>query len=512
MKAIKKNKLLFVVILFDILFVLVIFSPSWAATYYVDATNGNDSNSGISESAPWKTIAEVNHSDFNPGDQILFKRGETWIGTTLNIPSDGKSGNHITIGAYGTGNKPIIDGSGLGKTIYLNGRGFITINNLEIKKGGVVIFLTSGGTNGQIIITNCDIHDSETNNNISIKDRGNITIENCTVYNSAGNGISAYTSGTPDWGDRTGDNVTVSGSTIYNNSKSGLFVFGDGAVVQNNEIYSNGIADEEGKYHNIYISGDNALVQKNILRDAVYGDGIRFLGSNLTARYNFIHHNRKHGFGIWNDYSVNHSNLAISYNLLIQRNYTETPVSRPMTINISNAAGAGSFHNIKIYNNSVYGENDNANGFSFNNCSDLDIKNNILYLKDAYLMLISPTASVISDYNMFKSDKTTPFFSRRYATFSQWQGDGYGRHSIENDPDFTDPINNNLTLQSTSPAIDAGTNIGSSYDDGLHPNSTLPNGVLTLDQDNFGQWEIGAYVYQGRALLSAPINFRTLFQ
>jgi hypothetical protein len=50
-------------------------SPGGAATYYVDATNGRDTNTGLSEVAPWKTIAKVNASRFNPGDQIFVKGG-----------------------------------------------------------------------------------------------------------------------------------------------------------------------------------------------------------------------------------------------------------------------------------------------------------------------------------------------------------------------------------------------------------------------------------------------------
>jgi len=55
---------------------LPIIPDAWSATYYVDATNGNDGYDGLSEVTPWKTIAKVNASKFNPGDQILFKRGE----------------------------------------------------------------------------------------------------------------------------------------------------------------------------------------------------------------------------------------------------------------------------------------------------------------------------------------------------------------------------------------------------------------------------------------------------
>jgi len=46
---------------------LPILSEAWPVTYYVDATNGNDANNGLSEVTPWKTIAKVNASRFNPG-------------------------------------------------------------------------------------------------------------------------------------------------------------------------------------------------------------------------------------------------------------------------------------------------------------------------------------------------------------------------------------------------------------------------------------------------------------
>ncbi len=82
---------------------------SWGATYYV-STTGNDSNSGTSESSPWKTISKINSSSFQPGDSILFKRGEVWR-EQLVVPSSGSSGKPITFGAYGSGEKPKILGS-----------------------------------------------------------------------------------------------------------------------------------------------------------------------------------------------------------------------------------------------------------------------------------------------------------------------------------------------------------------------------------------------------------------
>lgn len=76
------------------------------AQFYVDATLGNDGTPGTI-GLPWKTIAKVNSSKFNPGDSIYFKKAETWR-EQLTVPSSGTSGNPITFSTYGSGAKPKI--------------------------------------------------------------------------------------------------------------------------------------------------------------------------------------------------------------------------------------------------------------------------------------------------------------------------------------------------------------------------------------------------------------------
>jgi hypothetical protein len=82
---------------------------AWATTYYVSSSSGSDSNSGTSSSTAWKTIAHVNGQSFNPGDSILFKRGDVW-NESLAPASSGSSGNPITFDAYGTGAAPNLTG------------------------------------------------------------------------------------------------------------------------------------------------------------------------------------------------------------------------------------------------------------------------------------------------------------------------------------------------------------------------------------------------------------------
>jgi len=85
----------------------------FAVNYYVDASGGNDLNSGISEKLAWQTISKVvsMSSSFQPGDSILFKKGEVWNGERLKSLSQasGVVGSPITYGSYGSGAKPIIN-------------------------------------------------------------------------------------------------------------------------------------------------------------------------------------------------------------------------------------------------------------------------------------------------------------------------------------------------------------------------------------------------------------------
>ena len=83
----KKTQLL----VLSIVVVLTLCQTGLATTYYVDSNNGNDSNTGTSETTSWKTIAKVNSSLFQSGDFILFQRRGVWR-EQLAIPSSGKSG------------------------------------------------------------------------------------------------------------------------------------------------------------------------------------------------------------------------------------------------------------------------------------------------------------------------------------------------------------------------------------------------------------------------------------
>lgn len=80
-----------------------------ADVYHV-SPEGNDANDGKSPAKAWKTVAKVNATAFQPGDQILFSRGGQWR-ESLKASSSGAPGKPIVYGAYGSGAKPKFWGS-----------------------------------------------------------------------------------------------------------------------------------------------------------------------------------------------------------------------------------------------------------------------------------------------------------------------------------------------------------------------------------------------------------------
>src|SRR5262245_57913407 len=98
------------------------FTAAQAASYYVDSTNGADTNSGTSSVAPWQSLSKVNNTTFQAGDTIHFQRGSVWTGN-LQIQNSGTAAAPITYQAYGTGAAPQIKtpGTSFGHSIDVTG-------------------------------------------------------------------------------------------------------------------------------------------------------------------------------------------------------------------------------------------------------------------------------------------------------------------------------------------------------------------------------------------------------
>lgn len=78
-------------------------------TYYVDASDGNDTNDGLTPSSAWQSTDRVNQAAISAGDRVLFQCGEIWRGRI--IPKSGTPSAWVYYGSYDSGEKPLFLGS-----------------------------------------------------------------------------------------------------------------------------------------------------------------------------------------------------------------------------------------------------------------------------------------------------------------------------------------------------------------------------------------------------------------
>ena len=88
----------------------ITYSVNSAQTTYYVASTGNDSNDGRSMARPFQGLDKVNNLSLQPGDAVLFRRGDTFRGTLM-IRQSGSSGKSIVYDAFGNGPKPTLTGS-----------------------------------------------------------------------------------------------------------------------------------------------------------------------------------------------------------------------------------------------------------------------------------------------------------------------------------------------------------------------------------------------------------------
>lgn len=104
--------------------------PSIPATFYI-SPQGNDGNSGTSDSQPWLTLARANAVRFKAGDRLLLQGGETFKGS-LEFDQDDVATvlQPITVASYGQGKATIEVPAGNGIT--LSNTMAFRISNLDI--------------------------------------------------------------------------------------------------------------------------------------------------------------------------------------------------------------------------------------------------------------------------------------------------------------------------------------------------------------------------------------------
>ena len=487
-----------------LLIVFLLSLPAWATTYYVDncVAVGSDSDNGTSTSTPWLTIAHVNAQTFNAGDSVLFRNTCTWA-EQLTPPSSGSAGNNITFSSYGTGAIPIITGSNTrGYVIHVTSKSYVTISNLQLENSTGSGFL-SDGVGGYITVSGI-VSTNNIGTGIAFEVCSNCAVTSSTVTSNGDSGIWFY-----DSPSILIDSNTVYGNNLLTNDQYSAGIKGDddnrsstNAIIRNNLVYSNGV----GQTGSGYIGA---------------GIWIDTIGTGAIIQYNQIYANNLAGIFISADdgetvaYNVINSNGVVGY-------------QAGMGIELF-ANAKTTITNNQVYGNTLYGNYSGGiylsgpnlpggctNNTVSNNLSAGSVGNNISMLVNGGCENPGTNGSGnVYTYNGFGPAASNFLYwgTSYYSTYATWEiatgncGSAGCSHSLQSGPQFNNPSGGDFTLQSRSPAIDAGTNLGSTYEMGLSPSSVWPSSVTTLNQNNYGTgWEIGAFVFPATQTISGTIS------
>jgi hypothetical protein len=156
--------------------------------------------------------------------------------------------------------------------------------------------------------------------------------------------------------------------------------------------------------------------------------------------------------------------------------------------------------NDNIFQNTIYNSSSAGIEVYGSASTGLTVENNILMNNSsAEIETNSGAPRIVSNYNDVYHAGGGAFMSLQGVpdSWANWiTNSGQDENSVNANPELTNASSNNFTLQSTSPAIDAGANLGSAYELGLDPASTWPSNIITDNQNSFGAgWDIGGYVY-----------------
>ncbi|NIA15438.1 MAG: PKD domain-containing protein [Nitrospiraceae bacterium] len=161
-------------------------------TYYVDAEQGNDNSAGTGTgNAAWRTAARAFSNTYQPGDEILFKRGQVFPFSADSFDGYAWRGTHgYRFAAYGDGAKPMFKLAGANvATVFPNPRyvAHITFQDLQFDltndqgNAATLVQMTQEAQN--IMFLRCDVWNCNSAM-LMQNDVSGAFIVDCTVYDS----------------------------------------------------------------------------------------------------------------------------------------------------------------------------------------------------------------------------------------------------------------------------------------------------------------------------------------
>lgn len=404
------------------------------------STSGSDTNTGLSESTPFKTIKRA--VDAARAGDTIYVRGGIY-NEQITMKYSGTLGKPIILQNY-KNEIPVIDGSNIskkyGSLIHISSKSYIKIIGFEIRNyvspdSTVVqgIRVDGGGSTG-VEIRSCRVHDINTTYSGANQNRNahgiavygtvndinkpidGIIIDGNEVYNcKLGQSEAVVLNGNVT-------NFRVTNNIVYNNDNIGIDFIGYEGTANNGKAgvqsamqdrARNGVCTGN-KIWNM-TSKSNPTYRGDISADGIYVDG----GYNILIEGNSVDN-----CDIGIEAASEHRNCTT--NMITIRNNLITNCKGVGGILFGGASrNNGTATNIKIYNNTLYNNKPNI-CIQNANSSTNEIKNNICYL------------------GVFLEGR---------------QGKNIVFNNLRTDPKFVNAAAKNYHLQITSPAIDTGADV-----------------------------------------------------
>lgn len=478
-------------------------SVASAATYYVDATLGNNTNNGTSTTTPWQTLTKVNGTTFSPGDTILFKKGETFAGNIV-VGQSGTNGNPITFGAYGEGNRPIINATGNNHGVSIStNKSYIAVQGLDVRNATLNQFLLSANSGSVSHVTISDsVGFGGSNAGINMLGPGtlsDISVSSTTLSGySGGSAIGIRVGGAGPTVDRiTLDGVSASSATGFQGFTTG----GSGAYSNISILNSSFTGHTSSGLVFLAATTTNSEI-RNTIASSNNASGISFLGSksgitiqNVTANSNASYGVVFESTGPMGNIRVEDSELNENgingLSLLGDSAGTSTVIYRTTASHneYDGFAVTGNWKNV-LFDESTADENGvdgigaDGDGFTFHTISTGTIRNSIARNNKKSAVTNVDTSSTTLYNNLFSHDTNG---TNAVVTFL-----GSGSHSVYNNVIYSPAqVGYGLTANETATLV-AKNNIIQGFQYGASKGASA-----TFTEDYNDVYGTGTASYQG---------------
>lgn len=480
------------------------------ATHYVAQTAAGDEDG--STYADRMDVVDHNADTFGfaASDDIYLCDAIT---SQVIIPVSGATGdgNRITYKGDLSGHEGLLTAWSSSGALYGTEKNYIIIDGIEVKNGKNGISFLNSCSN--ITVKKCLVHDMDTDGAHGITVLSNAAEyinSNVIIGGANGDGNEVYNIGTgtgaSDIAVSRASNFLISHNECYGGEvDTGIdgvtVLISDNGIIEYNELYDHqdatgpdygeggcglkGVSNTIVQYNHIY----NNRAAGVLFNQQYVGSGA--LCSNITVRYNYIHHNSTNIRAAYLDDSTwIYGNIIADSTDFHGVQFTPT------------GSHAWIYNNIFVNN---HGSTNDKYQLFIGSGNNYYVFNNIFY-SDSYERLVwKNSAASVYEFNnnqYYYTGGDAKFYWHESLIDLDTLQSTYGQEADgqEGDPKFTNVASDIFTLLSTSPCINQGADLGSSYDDALDPDNTdfttFPPTVETLLQGDHGTaWEMGAYVY-----------------